>query len=141
MSDLQVAKQIAGQGYSGSRKTILDAIIALHSAGKTVCRSLLIEETGLSGSVVKDQVDALIDLGAVSRPTRNVYVPVRAHPPARSISRTILDDGVSILEIGDTVIHLTPKEARKVGQLYASDAADHSAQAVLEELRKFSRAK
>jgi hypothetical protein len=139
---LTVNKRVSvGPVFSGSRKAILDAIIALHAAGETVCRSLLISTTGLSGSVVKDQVDALIDLGAVRRPTRNVYVPVRMHPAPRSISRTILDDGVSILEIGDLVIHLTPPEARKLGQLYASDAQDHAAQTLIEELRSFVRPK
>ena len=53
------------------------------------------------------------------RVLRGVYVPVEVHPPARSISKTVLTDGTVKIEIGDEVLTLTPREDRALAMLQA----------------------
>jgi hypothetical protein len=70
--------------------------------------------------VIDDRLSALIDNGDVLRVQRGVFIPASTHRPARVISRTIVpDDGTTVLEIGDQVVTLTPREARILGELMA----------------------
>lgn len=45
-----------------------------------------------------------------------------AAKPARAISRTLLQDGATVLEVGDEVLHLTPRESRMLGEVMAGSA-------------------
>lgn len=103
-------------------RKILDSINDLHSQGRVVTRGLLMEHTGFNGGTIKDSVDVLIENGLIARPTRDVYQPANPFPCPRPISRTALPDGMSVLEIGDTVLHLSPRESRVMGQLFGADA-------------------
>ncbi len=44
------------------------------------------------------------------------------HKPARSISRTLCPDGTTVLEIGDAVMILTPRESRMLGEVMTGAA-------------------
>lgn len=45
-----------------------------------------------------------------------------AAKPARPISRTVLPDGATVLEVGDEVLHLTPRESRMLGEVMTGSA-------------------
>ncbi len=45
-----------------------------------------------------------------------------AAKPVRAISRTLLPDGATVLEVGDDVLHLTPRESRMLGEVMAGSA-------------------
>lgn len=54
-------------------------------------------------------------------------MPLGAHRPARSITRTILPDGTSVLEVGDKVeIFLCPREARMLGEMFGGSAMQYA---------------
>lgn len=101
---------------------ILDAIHDLHNAEQLVTREALREVTGLRLTIVDDRLAILVDQGAVIRKGRGVFVPAIQHPPARSISKTLMPDGTVKIEIGDEVISLTPREDRLLASIQAGAA-------------------
>ena len=105
-----------------STMRILDAVCELHALEQVVTRETVAELTGLKLTIVDDRLRALADEGRVKRVLRGVYVPVEVHPPARSISKTVLDDGTVKIEIGNDVLTLTPREDRALAMLQAGAA-------------------
>lgn len=105
-----------------STMRILDAVCELHALEQVVTRETVAELTGLKLTIVDDRLRALADDGRVKRVLRGVYVPVEVHPPARSISKTVLDDGTVKIEIGNDVLTLTPREDRALAMLQAGAA-------------------
>jgi hypothetical protein len=95
-----------------STQIILEAVQDLHAQEQIVTRETLNALTGLKLSIIDDRVGALVDDGLVVRVQRGVYVPAETHPPARVISKMLID-------IGDQVLTLTPKEDRMLAQLMA----------------------
>lgn len=81
-------------------------------------RSAIIESTGLSPHIIKERIDELIESGQIKRRERGVYQYVTVFASSRAISRTVLPDGMSIIEIGDTVLHLTPQEEKRLSSMY-----------------------
>lgn len=110
-----------------STQIILEAVQDLHAQEQVVTRETLHALTELKLSVIDDRVGALIDDGLVVRVQRGVYVPAETHPPARVISKTLLPDGTSKIDIGDQVLTLTPKEDRMLAQLLAGVAMQTAA--------------
>lgn len=110
-----------------STQIILEAVQDLHAQEQIVTRETLHGLTGLKLSVIDDRVGALIDDGLVVRVQRGVFVPAETHPPARVISKTLLPDGTSKIDIGDQVLTLTPKEDRMLAQLLAGVAMQTAA--------------
>lgn len=49
------------------------------------------------------------------------------HKPARPISRTLCPDGTTVLEVGDTVMILSPRESRMIGELMAGSSQQYAA--------------
>jgi hypothetical protein len=106
-----------------TKDIILDAVRDLHAREQIVTREILAEYTNLALSIIDDRLGYLVDNGFVSRVQRGVYIPRMPYKPARPISRTITpDDGMTVLEIGDTVLVLTPRESSILGELMNGSA-------------------
>ena len=105
-----------------TKQQILDAIQDLHNAEQMVTREALQEVTGLKLTIIDDRVAVLVDEGLVIRKGRGVFVPAVQHPPARPISKTVMPDGAVKIEIGDTVLDLTPREDRLLASIQAGAA-------------------
>lgn len=108
-------------------QTILEAIQDLHAREQLVTRETLAEVTGLKLTTIDDRLGHLLDSGKIRRVQRGVFVPMEQHKPARPISRTLCPDGTTVLEIGDEVLILTPRESRAVGELMAASGQQYAA--------------
>ena len=112
---------------AGAKKStaeiVLEAVRDLYAKEQIVTRETLAEVTDMKLMVIDDRLSYLVDNGNIRRVQRGVYVPVEQHKPARLITRTLLPDGTTVLEIGDdTALVLTPREARMVGELMVGAA-------------------
>ncbi|MBL8445434.1 MAG: hypothetical protein JNK52_15430 [Zoogloeaceae bacterium] len=101
---------------------ILEAIQDLYASEQIVTREVLADITGLKLTVVDDRLGCLLDNGKIRRVQRGVFVPMEQHKPARPISRTLCPDGTTVLEVGDTVFILSPRESRMLGEIMAGSA-------------------
>lgn len=105
-----------------SSTVILEAAQELHAQGEYVTRHTVAELTGLPLTTVDDRLRNLVEDGQLKRLVRGVYLVPRQYPPARAISKTVLEDGFVKIEIGDEVLTLTPREDRVLSQLMAGSA-------------------
>lgn len=115
-----------GMTRKTNKALVLEAIEDLHNLEQTVTRVTLAEYTGLKLSIIDDRLKALVVDEKIKRVQRGVYVPVIQHPPARPINHMELPDGTVILDIGDQVTHLTPREARTLAGMLAGKAIQAS---------------
>lgn len=108
-----------------SADILLEVIQDMHAQEQIVTRETLAANAGLT-DMTKTQIDDrlayLENNGRIVRVQRGVYVPAEQHKPARHVSRSLLPDGTSVLEIGDQVLILSPREARMVGEAMAGAA-------------------
>lgn len=100
-----------------SAALVLEAAWDLHTRELIVTRETVADLTGLKLTTVDDRLGVLVDEGRLKRVLRGVYEPVTVHPPARPMSKTVLPDGIVMIEIGDLVLHLTPREDRTLASL------------------------
>lgn len=105
-----------------NKQIVLEAVEDLYRLEQIVTRETLADYTGLKLSVIDDRLKALVADERIARVQRGVFVPVAQHPPARAISHTELPDGTVVLDIGDEVLHLTPREARTLGAMLGGRA-------------------
>jgi len=105
-----------------TKQQILDAVQDMHNAEQMVTREALRELTGLALTTIDDRLATLVDDGLLVRKSRGVFVPAVQHPPARPISKTMMPDGTVKIEIGDTVLELTPREDRMLAGVQAGAA-------------------
>lgn len=105
-----------------TKQQIFDAVQDMHNAEQMVTREALQEVTGLKLTIIDDRLATLVDEGALVRKSRGVFVPAVLHPPARPISKTMMPDGMVKIEIGDTVLELTPREDRMLAGVQAGAA-------------------
>ena len=105
---------------------VFEAIQDLHAREQIVTRETLSELTGLKLTIIDDRLGHLADNGKIRRVQRGVFVPMEQHKPARPISRTLCPDGTTILEIGETVLVLSPREARMLGELMAGSSQQYA---------------
>lgn len=96
---------------------VLEAIIDLYACERTVTRELLVQVTGLPLTTVDDRVDYLIKAEDVVRIRPGIFEPARKFPETRPVSQTLLGDGFVKLEVGDDMLHLTPREHRMLSLL------------------------
>lgn len=102
---------------------VYEAACGLFEQGLVVTRHTLKELLDdLSLTVIDDRLKVLVDDGRLVRVKRGVFMPAVRHAPARVISKTVMGDGAVVLDIGDTVLQLTPREAMVLGQLLMGDA-------------------
>lgn len=88
---------------------VLSAVQDLFAREQIVTRETLAELTGLKLTTIDDRLGHLVDNGKIRRVQRGVFVPLEQHRPARPISRTLCPDGTTVLEVGDTVMILSPR--------------------------------
>ena len=110
-----------------SAEIVFEAIQDLHAHEQIVTREILAELTGLKLTTIDDRLAHLVDNGRIRRVQRGVFVPMEQHKPARPISRTLCPDGTTVLEVGDTVMILTPRESRMIGELMAGSSQQYAA--------------
>ena len=108
-------------------EVVLGAIEDLHAREQIVTREILSELTGLKLTTIDDRLGHLVDTGKIRRVQRGVFVPLEQHRPARPISRTLCPDGTTVLEVGDTVMILSPRESRMIGELMAGSSHQYAA--------------
>lgn len=120
---------------------ILEAAWDLHTRELIVTRETIADVTGIKLTTVDDRLGVLVDEGRLKRVLRGVYEPVTVHPPARPMSKTILSDGIVMIEIGELVLHLTPREDRALASLQVGVSQEmqmiaerHQTNAVMAEL-------
>lgn len=101
---------------------VLNSIKELTANTGMAPRAAIIENTGLSPHIIKERIDELLESGQIKRRERGVYQHVTVFPPARAISRTVLPDGLAVIEVGDTVLHLTPNEEQRLSSMYGGGA-------------------
>ena len=101
---------------------VYQAVRDLHSVGRAATRETVAEMCRLPLLVVDEQLRALHKAGQVVRVLRGHYEPALAFDPPRPVSKTILADGSTKIEIGDDVLTLSPAEARALGQLMTGAA-------------------
>ncbi len=106
---------------------VLGALEDLHAREQIVTREILAELTGLKLTTIDDRLGHLVDTGKIRRVQRGVFVPLEQHRPARPISRTLCPDGTTVLEVGDTVMILSPRESRMIGELMAGSSHQYAA--------------
>ena len=97
---------------------VYQCIVDLHVAGKIPTREVIVSETRLKFSVVDDHVKRLRDDGRITKVVNGVFEPVVLHkeyPPTASV----LHDGRVKIEYGDTVMTLTRRGAKDLGNLLA----------------------
>ena len=108
-------------------EVVMGAIEDLHAREQIVTREILAELTGLKLTTIDDRLGHLVDTGKIRRVQRGVFVPLEQHKPARPISRTLCPDGTTVLEVGDTVMILSPRESRMIGELMAGSSHQYAA--------------
>lgn len=119
---------------------ILEAIQDLYASEQMVTREVLADITGLKLTVIDDRLGYLLDNGKIRRVQRGVFVPMEQHRPARPISRTLCPDGTTVLEVGDTVFILSPRESRMLGELMAGSAQQYAAIEIGHEVERLNGA-
>ena len=105
---------------------VLSAVQDLFAREQIVTRETLAELTGLKLTTIDDRLGNLLDNGRIRRVQRGVFVPLEQHKPARPVSRTLCPDGTTVLEVGDTVLILSPREARMIGELMAGSSQQYA---------------
>jgi hypothetical protein len=110
-------------------QVVLEAIEDLHAQEQIVTRTTLADLTSLQLSIIDDRLSYLVDTGQIIRVQRGVFVPAVRHRTARMMTKTVLPDGTVSIEIGNattTVLTLTPREARNLGNLLIGEAMQYS---------------
>ena len=110
----------------GTGQVIADAIADLYAQQQVVTRETLVHATGLKLSVIDDHVGRMVDDGKLHRVRAGVFVPVVPEPEPRAITVTDSPDGRTIVEIGDMLVKLWPREARALGRRLLGDAIQFS---------------
>lgn len=105
-----------------SADVVFEALCQLHNNEQLVTRQVLEEATGLKRGIVDNCIKALIEQGLVARLIRGIYIPCKIHQESRPVSRTILRDGSTIIEVGDDILNLTPAECRTLARMLHGDS-------------------
>lgn len=105
---------------------VFDAIVELHALEQIITREGLADHLNLKLSIIDDKLKSLANDGLIARIQRGVYAPVEKYPPTRPISHTELPDGTVVLDVGDDVLKLTPREARTLAVMLGARAIQAS---------------
>lgn len=110
-----------------NKQRVLDAVIDLHNQEQIVTRETLSDVLDLKQTIIDDNLSSLVNDDLIHRVQRGVYVPTVEHKPARVISKIVLPDGTTVIDIGDNIVlTLTPKESRVLGNLMMCEALQYS---------------
>lgn len=105
----------------------LEVIRELHAQAQQPTTAAIAEVAGISMSMAIDHTRTLVEQGLIRRITRGVFAPVQVHPEPRAVTKTVLPDGCTKLEVGDNVLLLTPAEDRMLASLMGGAAAQVAA--------------
>ena len=119
--------ETAAKPTRSTAEIVFEAIQDLFAREQIVTRETLAELTGLKLTTIDDRLGYLLDNGKIRRVQRGVFVPLEQHKPARPISRTLCPDGTTVLEVGDTVMILSPRESRMLGEVMAGSSQQYAA--------------
>lgn len=111
---------------ASSTERVYEAIVELNNQQQVATRYSVQALTGMPLGRVDDRIKALVIQERIKRQLKGQYVPVKTHPPARAISKTLMPDGMVKIEIGDDVLTLTPAEDRALSTLMAGAATQVS---------------
>lgn len=102
-----------------STDQVFEAAVELHNMEQLITRNTIKSLLGddLSMSVIDERLKKLVAEELLIRVQRGVYVPASTHPAKRIISVTEMPDGMVIIDVGDSVLKLTPSEVRTLGVL------------------------
>ena len=117
---------------------VLDAISVLCEESKLATRDSIQQLTNLPYTIIDDRIKVLIDDGLIIRVQRGNFILAEQFPSPRVTSKTILSNGMIVLDIGDTVLHLTPLETRHLGQLLMGDAFLYTLIGISSQLEQIS---
>ncbi|XJC72765.1 hypothetical protein ACHFCA_17350 [Delftia tsuruhatensis] len=109
-----------------NRVIVWDAIRELHQQGQVVTREALSGITGVKLINLDDHIKRFVESGNLRRIRPGVFIPVDDAPEPRAVTVTKLSDGRSIVEIGEHVVHLWPRERRDLATLLVGDAVQLS---------------
>ncbi len=110
-----------------NKQRVLDAVVDLHNQEQVATRETLSNILDLKQTIIDDNLSTLVNDGLIHRVQRGVYVPTIDHKPARVISKIVLPDGTTVIDIGDNIVlTLTPKESRVLGNLMMCEALQYS---------------
>lgn len=110
-----------------SRQIIWDAIVEMDSQQQSISRQRLVEVTGLAFHIVDDHVSRMIEVdGTLRRVVDGVFEMVRGYTAPRHVSFTDLDDGMTLIEVGDQQIRVWPRELRIIGLRTSGNAQQFS---------------
>lgn len=107
-----------------STERVYSAVQELRAAEQIATRETVAELTGLKLTIVDDRLSTLVDEGRLKRLLRGIYELVEVYPASRAISKTVRTDGYIILEIGDEILTLTPREDRTLALVQAGAAGE-----------------
>ena len=104
------------QDAASNRQVVLQAINDLAAANRQASRKAICDMTGLKLSIVDDHVKNLKEDGLIRLVVNGIFEPID-QAPDRAVSGTLVPNGRYKLEIGDTCLDLTLREARNIGLL------------------------
>lgn len=105
-----------------NRAVVLQAILDLCASNRHASRGAIVEVTGLKLGIVDEHVKTLKEDGQIRAVIPGVFEPVETSPD-RAVSGTVVPSGRFKLEIGDTCLDLTLREARAVAMVTAGAMA------------------
>ena len=114
--------QPAPQKPIASTERVYQAVFELRKLLQPATREVVADLTQLKMTIVDDRLRALVDDGKLKRLVRGMYELVEVFAAPRAISKTILSDGTTVLDIGDDVLTLTPQESRILAELCIGSA-------------------
>lgn len=97
-----------------NRLVVLQAIKDLCAAGRQASRGAIVDLTGLRMTIVDDHVRNLKEDKMIRAVVNGIFEPIE-QVPDRAVSGTIVPEGRYKLEVGDTCLDLTLREARNIG--------------------------
>lgn len=110
-----------------TREIIWDNIQEMAHLGQNITRQRLMELTGKSYHIIDDHVSRMIsEDGILRRTTDGVYELVKGPGAPRPVSITDLEDGMTLIEVGDQELRVWPRELRTIGIRTQGNAMQHS---------------
>lgn len=108
------------------RDRIYQAIVDYCNASqKPVGRARLSQITGYKLNVIDEHIKTLKNIeGRVFVETPGYFMPAAQFPPDRDISVTVLTSGMRKIELGDTMLELSPHEWAVLGSLASGSGRD-----------------
>lgn len=116
----------SSQEAKSTAQIIWDAVIDLYNQEQVVTRESLAELTGLSITKIDDHVGRMVDSEQLRRVRPGVFVPIPRYDAPRPVYGSMTTDGFFVLEVGEQVVVMQPREARQAGALMAGQFAQFS---------------